>query len=72
MRRVGRLYAIADETHQSASLAASWLNFTKNPSSGCLLFRSIISIRLAVDGFRRRTSKHRGVQLGSAAIQSSL
>ena len=54
MRRVGRLHAIADETHQSASLAASWLNFTKNPSSGCLLFRSIISIRLTTDGFRRR------------------
>jgi hypothetical protein len=61
MRRVGRLHAITDETHQSASLTASWLVFTKNPSSGCRLFRSIVSIRLAVNGFRRRTSKHRGV-----------
>ena len=58
MRRVGRFHVIADETHQAASLAASWLNFTKNPSSGCLLFRSIISIRLTTDGFRRRKSKH--------------
>jgi|UPI0003A257F4 hypothetical protein len=38
MRRVGRFHVIADETHQAASLAASWLNFTKTQAAAAYYF----------------------------------